>query len=232
MNVRIWLAEFIGTFALVFAGIATLASGAGGLEVALAFGLSVAVMIGAVGALSFAPLHPAGGGGIFVKRRISFVGLVPDWSAEILGAISALLLLQFSVGGERLRSVSYGATTLASGITVMQGFTIEVVLTFFLMFVIATCVIQRQALAGVYIGGTVTLGALAGGALTGASMNPARSLAPALFGGIWSHHWLYWLAPIIGASIAALTASYLWRNSDDLEPSQSPPLQQASDESF
>ena len=232
MNLRIWLAEFIGTFTLVFAGIATLASGASGLGVALAFGLSVAVMIGAVGALSFAHFNPAVSVGFFIMRRISFNDLLLYWSAEISGAITALLLLQFSLGAERLRLVDYGATTLASNITVMQGFAVEVVLTFFLMFVIATCVIQKQALAGVYIGGTVTLGALAGGALTGASMNPARSLAPALFGGIWSHHWLYWLAPIIGASIAALTASYLWRNSDDLEPSQSPPLQQASDESF
>ena len=226
MSLRIWLAEFIGTFALVFAGIATLASGAGSLGVALAFGLSVAVMIAAVGALSFAHFNPAVSVGFWFMRWITFIDLLLYWSAEIFGGIAALLVLRFSLGAERLEPVSYGATTLASDVSILQGFVTEVVLTFFLMFVIATCVIQKQALAGIYIGGTVTLGALAGGALTGASMNPARSFAPALFGGMWSHHWLYWLAPIMGASVAALTASYLWHADRDLEPSQSPPLQQ------
>lgn len=226
MSLRIWLAEFIGTFALVFAGIATLASSASSVGVALAFGVSVAVMIAAVGALSFAHFNPAVSVGFWLMRRISFVDLLLYWSAELSGAIVALLFLRFSLGAERLGLVSYGATTLGADVAVAQGFVIEVVLTFFLMFVIATCVIQKQALAGVYIGGTVTLGALAGGALTGASMNPARSFAPALFSGVWSQHWLYWLAPILGASIAALTARYLWQGSDDLEPSQSPPLQQ------
>lgn len=224
MSLRIWLAELIGTFALVFAGIATLASGANSLGVALAFGLSVAVMIAAVGALSFAHFNPAVSVGFFMMRRISFTDLLLYWSAEFLGAIVALLLLQCSLGAKGLEPVAYGTTALAPHLSTTQGFVIEIVLTFFLMFVIATCVIQKQALAGVYIGGTVTLGALAGGALTGASMNPARSFAPALFGGIWSDHWLYWLAPIVGASLAAITASYLWSSAGGLEPSQSPPL--------
>ena len=208
---RIWLAEFIGTFALVFVGIAALASGANGLAVAFAFGLTVAVMIAAVGALSFAHFNPAVTVGFFVLRRITFKELLLYWSAELAGALVAVLALKAFYGAERLEPIAYGATLLAPDVSALQGIAIETILTFFLMFVIATCVLQKQAQAGMYIGFTVTLGALAGGALTGASMNPARSFAPALFAGSWSHHWLYWLAPLVGASVAALVAAYLWQ---------------------
>lgn len=210
MNTRVWVAELIGTFTIMFAGIASLASGASGLEVALAFGLAVSVMIAAVGAISFAHFNPAVTVGFFVLRRINLKELLLYWSAEFLGALTALFALKTFYGAERLEAVSYGVTQLASDVTLGQAFAIELILTFFLMFVIATCVIQKQALAGIYIGWTVTLGALAGGALTGASMNPARSFAPAFFANIWSDHWLYWLAPIAGACMAALSAQYLW----------------------
>ena len=229
MNRRIWLAEFIGTFALLFVGIGAIASGASGLAVAFAFGLTVAVMIAAVGALSFAHFNPAVTVGFFVLRRITFSELLLYWSAELAGATAALLALRAFYGAARLEPVAYGATLLAPGVGVMQGVAIEIILTFFLMFVIAACVIQKQALAGVYIGFTVTLGAIAGGAMTGASMNPARSFAPALFSGEWSQHWLYWLAPIVGAAVAALAAAYLWQPTHDVQEGSSPALQQAGD---
>ena len=183
MNPRIWLAEFIGTFALLFVGVGAIASGASSLAVAFAFGLTVAVMIAAVGAISFAHFNPAVTVGFFVLRRITLKELLLYWSAELSGATAAMFALQTFYGAQRLEPVAYGATLLAPGVSLVQGAAIEVILTFFLMFVIATCVIQKQALAGVYIGFTVTVGAIAGGALTGASMNPARSFAPALFVG-------------------------------------------------
>ena len=81
------------------------------------------------------------------------------------------------------------------------------------MFVIAGCVLQERTHPGIHIGLTVALGSVAGGAFTGASMNPARSFAPALLANLWTDHWLYWLAPILlGALLAAATASYLWRS--------------------
>ena len=226
---RIWLAEFIGTFALVFVGIAALAAGASSLAIAFAFGLTVAVMIAAVGALSFAHFNPAVTVGFFVLRRITFKELLLYWSAELTGAVVAVLALKTFYGAERLEPVTYGATLLAPDVSVLQGSFVEAILTFFLMFVIATCVIQKQAQAGLYIGFTVTLGALAGGALTGASMNPARSFAPALFAGAWSHHWLYWLAPLVGASVGALVAAYLWQPTQAVQEGSSPALQQAGD---
>lgn len=230
MSFRIWLAEFIGTFTLVFAGIAALASGASSLAVAVAFGLAVTVMISAVGALSFAHFNPAVTVGFWVMRRITFRELLLYWSAELSGALFALLCLRGFIGSARLEPVGYGATSLAPGVATLQGIGIETVLSFFLMFVIATCVLQKQAQAGLYIGFTVTLCALTGGAFTGASMNPARSFAPALFSGTWTLHWLYWLAPITGAVLAALTASYLWQPKPELDDAQSPALQSVSNE--
>jgi aquaporin TIP len=211
---KIWLAEFIGTFALVFAGIGSIAVGNEGLAVALTFGLTVAVMISAVGGISFAHFNPAVTVGFFVLGRITFVQLLLYWSAELLGATTAMILLQVFYGTERLNAIAYGATQLAPDISPFVAVGIEAVLTFFLFFVIATCVIQQHPQPGLYIGFTVTLCALAGGALTGASLNPARSFAPALVGNIWTYHWVYWLGPIVGAIVAAFTARFLWQHKD------------------
>lgn len=208
---RIWLAEFIGTFALVFAGIGAIASGAEGLAVAFTFGLTVAVMIASVGGISFAHFNPAVTVGFFVLGRINFLQLLLYWSAELLGATTAIGLLQFFYGAERLAAVNYGVTHLAPDIFPFVGVGIEAVLTFFLFFVIATCVIQKQPQAALYIGFTVTLCAIAGGALTGASLNPARSFAPALAANLWTYQWVYWLGPMLGAVLAALTAKFLWQ---------------------
>ena len=212
---RIWLAEFIGTFALVFAGVGAIASGLNALGVSLAFGFAVAVMISAVGPISAAHFNPAVTVGFLVLRRITLAQLFLYWSAEITGAVVAMFVLKSWYGVERLSAVGFGATVLAPDLSPWVGVGIEAVLTFFLMFVIATIVIQKHALDGVYIGLTVALGALAGGALTGASMNPARTLGPALVGDVWVTHWVYWLGPILGASVAALTAQYLWQADED-----------------
>ncbi len=208
---RIWFAEFIGTFALVFAGVGAIASDQSAVGIALAFGLTVAVMIAAVGPISFAHFNPAVTVGFWALRRISLTEVFLYWSAELLGAVTAVIFLRSFYGVDRLAAVAYGSTRLAPDLTPWAGVAIEVILTFFLMFVIATCVIQRQIAAGLYIGLTVSLCALAGGALTGASMNPARSLGPALVGGVWGAHWVYWLGPILGAVLAALAAKYLWQ---------------------
>ncbi len=212
---RIWLAEFIGTFALVFVGVGTIASGISPVGVALAFGFVVAVMISAVGPISAAHFNPAVTVGFFVMRRITLPQLFLYWSAELSGAVTAMLALSTWYGEERLSAIRFGTTQLAADITPWVGVGLEAVLTFFLMFVIATIVIQKHALDGLYIGLTVALGALAGGALTGASMNPARSFGPALIGNVWTLHWVYWLGPLLGAVVAALTAQYLWQAEGD-----------------
>lgn len=213
MTARAWLAEFIGTSTLVFTGIAAIAAGAGSLATAAAFGLSVAVMIAAVGPISFAHFNPAVTVGFLMLRRINFRAFLLYWSAELSGAVAAILALQLFPGSERLAAVGHGATSLAPGTSLIQGAAIEAALTFFLMFVITSCVLQERTHPGIYIGLTVALGSVAGGTFTGASMNPAKSFAPALLANLWIDHWLYRLAPILGALLAAVAASYLWRSS-------------------
>ncbi len=207
---KIWLAELIGTFALVFVGVGAIAAELGVLGVALAFGFVVAVMIAAVGPVSAAHFNPAVTIGFLVMRRILWWEVIIYWSAQVIGAIIAMLLLKLAYGPEHLNMVGYGVTKLASGLHLSAGITIEIVLTFFLMFVIASVVIRKHVMDGLYIGFTVGMCALIGGTLTGASMNPARSFGPALISGVWTDHWIYWLGPITGAIIAVIVAQYLY----------------------
>lgn len=102
-------------------------------------------------------------------------------------------------------------TRLAPEVTPLMGVGIEATLTFFLFFVIASCVLQQNAQAGLYIGFTVVVCALVGGAVTGASMNPARSLAPALVANHWDEHWVYWMGPLLGSAVAAIAAKFIWQ---------------------
>lgn len=212
---RVWLAEFIGTFALVFVGVGAVAAGLDLVGVSLAFGFIVAVMIAAVGPVSAAHFNPAVTVGFFVLRRTSAAEVLLYWSAQCCGAVVAMLALRAAYGVERLRSVGFGATRLAPGLTLWVGTGLEAVLTFFLMFVIATLVLQKHRLDGLYIGLTVSACVFVGGTLSGASLNPARSFGPALVFGVWEAHWVYWLGPLIGAVVAVRAAQYLWQTQTD-----------------
>lgn len=216
---KIWLAEFVGTFTLVFVGVGAVAAGQAPIGIAFAFGAAVAVMVSAVGPISAAHFNPAVTVGFWVMRRVTLPQVILYWSAELAGAVVGMLVLRAWYGAERMARVAFGTAQLAPGVSVGAGVAIEAVLTFILMFVIATVVIQKHALDGLYIGLSVAAGALAGGALTGAAMNPARALGPALVGGVWSYHWVYWLGPLLGSVSAALLALYLWPTREDpLEP--------------
>ena len=219
---RVWLAEFIGTFALVFVGVGAITAGMTPVAIALAFGFVVAVMISAVGPVSAAHFNPAVTVGFFVMRRVSAAEMLLYWSAQLGGATVAMLTLRAAYGVERLTSVGFGATHLAPELTLWAGVGLEAVLTFFLMFVIASLVLQKHKLDGLYIGLTVSTCVFAGGVLTGASMNPARSFGPALVSGVWHEQWVYWLGPVVGAVIATFAAQYLWRvQGDPLEKTPS-----------
>ncbi|MGL5065929.1 MAG: MIP/aquaporin family protein [Microcoleus sp.] len=205
-SVREALGEFLGTFILVFAGtgavmVNKISQGAvSHLGISFVFGAVVAAMIYAVGHISGAHFNPAvtlgfWASGFFPKKRV-----VPYILAQCLGAIAASSLLLISLGN----TANLGATTPLNG-NWMQSLILETILTFILMFVILGSGLDRRAhigFAGIAIGLTVGLEAAFMGPITGASMNPARSLGPALIGGIWEHHWLYWVAPIWGAQLA------------------------------
>lgn len=168
--------------------------------IAATFGLIIFTMISAVGHISGAHFNPAvtiafAAAGHFPWRRV-----VPYVAGQVIGALLASLLLRGMFG-----NIAHLGATLPHG-SDGQSFVLEVVLTFFLMFVIFSVATDARAVtqaAAFAIGGTVGLEAMFAGPITGASMNPARSLAPAIVTGTWSSLWLYILAPVLGAIAGA-----------------------------
>lgn len=206
------LAEFIGTFAMVFAGCGSVMVAErfpGSLShaaIPVVFGLVVAVMIYAVGHISGAHFNPAVTLAFALARHFPPKEVLFYWIAQCLGSIAAIgLLIVLLPPGQ-----AFG-TTLSS-VHPPQALAWEGVLTFFLMFVIMAVATDTRAegtMAGAAIGGTVMLAAFVGGPVTGASMNPARSLGPALFQGDLSQLWIYTLGPMLGAVAAAWIYTYL-----------------------
>jgi MIP family channel proteins len=203
-----YLAELIGTFGLVFAGcgaimINTLSGGqVTHVGVGLVFGLIITVMIYALGHISGAHFNPAVTLGFVLARHFPLKKLVGYWLAQFAGAILASACLRLLFG-----NVAYLGTTLPAGSGgAWQSFGLEALLTFFLMFVIMAMATDTRAVgqaAALAIGGTVGLEALFAGPISGASMNPARSLGPALFSWTWTDQWVYLLAPLLGAAVGA-----------------------------
>jgi len=201
------VSEFIGTFTMVFCGVGAIVvdqlyGGIGNMGIALAFGLSVMVMIYAVGDISGAHFNPAVSFGFYLAKRFPLNRLIPYIFIQILAAIVAVSLLKFIVSGLST-DLNYGVTK--SQISLSKAFVLEIVITFFLMFVIlrvATGAKEKGLMAGVAIGSTVALCAAVAGPLTNASMNPARSIGPALVSLDLQNLWLYCLAPLLGAALA------------------------------
>jgi MIP family channel proteins len=208
---RALVAEAIGTFALVFAGCGAIVvdaktSALGHLGVAFSFGLVIMVMIYAVGHISGAHFNPAVTLAFALTRHFPWTRTVTYWGAQLAGALLAAALLRASLG-----DYAHDGATLPSG-SQGQAFLWELVLTFFLMLVIMAVATDSRAVgeaAAIAIGGTVGLDALFGGPITGASMNPARSIGPAVVSGEFHALWLYILAPAVGAALAGLTYQFL-----------------------
>lgn len=204
-------AEALGTFALVFFGagaimVAAKSAAFGQVGIALAFGLVIAAMIYALGHISGAHLNPAVSLAFALSRQFPWRLVGGYWLGQCAGAVAAALLLRASLG-----DVAGVGATEPSG-SVGQSFLWEMILTFFLMLVIMAVATDTRAVgeaAAIAVGGTVALGALVGGPVSGASMNPARSLGPALAAGDLDDLWLYLLAPPLGAALGALAYQFL-----------------------
>jgi aquaporin TIP len=217
--VRRAVAEFVGTFALIFVGAGSIATAAGIRDpslvgIALAHGLTIAVMVSAVGHISGGHFNPAVTLGFLVTRRMAPALAAVYWIAQVVGAVAGALLLKWIFPDDLTDQTRLGATLLAEGITPVRGALLEAVLTAFLVWVIfATAADPRgtfKSIAGLAIGLTITLDILIGGPLTGAAMNPARSFGPALIQNVWGDFWIWYVGPAIGAVVAAFAYEYLY----------------------
>ena len=207
------MAELIGTFALVFAGAGAImvddkTHALGHVGVAITFGLVIMVMIYAVGHVSGAHFNPAVSFAFALTRHFSWTKLLGYWVAQAAGALIAAAILRGSLGNR-----AHIGATLPAG-SQGQAFLWEAILTFFLMFVILSVATDTRAVgeaAAIAIGGTVGLDAMFGGPITGASMNPARSLGPALVSGDLHALWVYLLAPLVGAAVGGFAYQFVRR---------------------
>jgi MIP family channel proteins len=198
------LAEFIGTFALIFIGAGAGALGVGGLVgVALAHGLVIVGFAYAYGHISGTHINPAVTLGVWAAGKIDTTRALAYVAVQLLGGIVGAFVLSWVLGEKR---GTLGATVLADGVSPAQGLVLELILTFFLVNTIMNAGISGKATipAGLAIGLTLTFCILMGGPLTGASLNPARTLGPALATGNFADIWLYFVGPIAGGMIAGL----------------------------
>jgi aquaporin Z len=204
------VAEFIGTFTLIFAGVGSIALGADLTGVAFAHGLAIAIMVSMFGHISGGHFNPAITFGFLVTRRIEPVLAVVYWASQFAGAVAAALLLKWLYPGDALGAGVPSIHGVGSG----EAMVIEIILTFFLVLaVFATAVDPRgtfKSIAGLAIGLTITMDIFAGGRLTGAAMNPARAFGPQLVGDHWSDGWVWYVGPVIGAVVAAVLYEWLY----------------------
>ena len=212
-----YIAEVIGTFALVFCGTGAIVinqESAGVIThhgIALTFGLIVMVMIYALGPVSGAHLNPAVTIAFAVARKFPVKEILPYLISQVAGAMSASLVLHYLFPANQ-----FLGSTLPAG-EEMQSFILEVILTFFLMLVIiqvATGSKEQGMFAGLAIGSTVLLEAMFAGPICGASMNPARSLSPAVVSGHLEHLWIYMVAPVSGAILAVVVWYFINTEND------------------
>lgn len=214
------LAEFIGTFYLCFAGISAILCNtpsvggmSGLLGIALAHGLALSIAVHVFGGVSGAHFNPAVTSGFLITGRITAPMAAAYVTAQLLGATTAAGFCRMIFPADAVAATTLGLPLPAAWATTSVVLTAEFIMTFLLMTSVFGTAVDQRGL-GVKIGGfgiglTVAFDILAGGAVTGASMNPARSFGPALELMHWDWHWAYWVAPIAGACTAALMYEHL-----------------------
>jgi MIP family channel proteins len=226
-------AEFVGTFTLIFIGAGAVLSVAkatgpalqsapaisvySGLTlvgVALANGLAIGVMVSAVGHISGGHFNPAVTLGFLLTRRLAPSLAVVYWSMQFSAAASAAALLRWFYPETTRTITNLGAPGLSSGVSAGQGLVIEMVLTFFLVWVIFATAADPggsfKSIAGLGIGLTIVVDVLMGGPMTGAAMNPARAFGPELLARHWDDAWIWYVGPFVGGALAALVYEWLY----------------------
>lgn len=217
MNSAWLLAEFIGTFTLIFMGAGSIClndmypDSVGLLGIAAAHGLAIAVMISALGHLSGGKFNPAVTLGLLIGKKIKGTAAIGEMAAQLLGALAAAVCLKiiFPKGMD----AQFGTPALGIGISPGVGIFAEALMTFLLVFTVYGIAVDPRgsfkALAGFGIGSVILCDILVGGGITGGAMNPARAFGPAFISGVWTHHYVYWIGPMIGGLAAGLLYSRL-----------------------
>jgi aquaporin TIP len=227
--IRALIVEFICTFLFVFAGVGS-AMGADKLEgdslvslffIAMAHALVVAVMISAGFRICGGHLNPAVTIGLCVGGYITVFRSLLYWIDQCLASVAACALLYYLTGG-----LTTPIHSLATGVDYLQGVIMEIVLTFSLLFTVYATIVDPKKgfigglgplLTGLVVGANI----MAGGAFSGASMNPARSFGPALVSGDWTDHWVYWVGPLIGGALAGfMFENFFMERSHDPLPTE------------
>ena len=213
-----FVAEFIGTFALTLIGAGAILNGSAGLVgVALAHGLVIVVFGTALGAVSGGHFNPAVSIAMLATGRIDPAKAGGYIVSQVLGSILAALILTQVFPAETVSAAKLGTPLLSATTSIGAGIILEFLTTFFLVTAIFGTAVDSRApkMGALFIGLTVTLGILCIGPMTGAALNPARSIGPALVGGYLDNFWLYWIAPIAGAVAAAFLYDGLFHKRED-----------------
>jgi aquaporin Z len=220
--IRRGVAEFVGTFALIFIAAGGVAYARTATDLALANGLVIAVMVSSSKTISGGFINPAVTLAFLVTRRISLLLAGWYWLMQLGGAALAALLLSWILPSGPENASNLGVPALGSGIGAGAGVVCEAVLTFFLVWVVfATVVDPRgafQQISGLAVGFTIAFGVLMAYGLTGGAMNPARAFGPQLVGDHWSHWWVWYIGPFAGAVIAASLYELLYLRPAQLAP--------------
>jgi len=224
-HTRALLAEACGTFWFFFIGagaILTVAAGSGGglLDIALAHGITLAIAVSAFGALSGGHFNPAVTFGLALAGRHPWSRVLTYWAAQLIGGLLAgfALRMVFDSAIAAVDKTHLGTPALAGTVTPAVGIVVEALLTIFLVWAVYGTAVSPLAprIAGFGIGLTVFTDILLGGPLTGAAMNPARWFATAVPAGFYDNWYVYWIGPLLGAAIAALTIRYVFAPPPDL----------------
>ncbi|XP_066937389.1 aquaporin AQPAe.a-like [Macrobrachium rosenbergii] len=213
------LAEFLGTMILVFVGCGSCIGGwtdgyaPSKVQIAFAFGVTVATVAQAIGHISGCHINPAVTCGLLVARYVSVLRSLLYIIAQCLGALVGAAILK-GVTAEKIQG-NLGMTTVNPQISAGQALGVELIITFVLVLtVFGVCDERRNDVKGsapLAIGLSITTCHLMAIPITGSSMNPARTFGPAVISGVWADHWVYWAGPILGGILAAVIYSYIFR---------------------
>jgi aquaporin TIP len=212
---KLLIVEFLGPFALVFAGVTAIVATQADNLVAIAFahGLAIGLFVAAAGHISGGVYNPALAAGLWVTKRLDSTRAVAYIIAELAGATAAAALVKACFPDSMSDAVNLGVPRVGQGFSTTNALIIEIITTFFLMFVVFGVAIDGRsggrAIAGLAIGLTITMDIFGAGAVSGAAMNPSRWFGPAVIQSDYSDFWIWWVGPIAGAVAAALLYNFV-----------------------